>query len=111
MIKSIDHIVLTTRDLDKCIAFYTKVLGMQLENYGEGRIALRFGEQKFNVHPPGFEASITARTAKRSSSGAGPPSQAIPEGRWTRCTRGAVDSAVTRLAQIPRFDLTRRAGR
>jgi len=62
MIKSIDHIVLTTRDLDKCIAFYTKVLGMQLENYGTGRIALRFGEHKFNVHPPGFDASIKART-------------------------------------------------
>jgi catechol 2,3-dioxygenase-like lactoylglutathione lyase family enzyme len=62
MIKSIDHIVLTTRDLEKCVAFYTQVLGMQLENYGAGRIAFRFGEQKFNVHPPGFEASIKART-------------------------------------------------
>jgi len=60
MIKSIDHIVLTTRDLDKCIAFYTQVLDMQLENYGAGRIALRFGDQKFNVHPPGFDASIKA---------------------------------------------------
>jgi catechol 2,3-dioxygenase-like lactoylglutathione lyase family enzyme len=62
MIKSIDHIVITTRDLEKCIVFYTQVLGMQLENYGAGRIALRFGGQKFNVHPPGFEASIKART-------------------------------------------------
>jgi catechol 2,3-dioxygenase-like lactoylglutathione lyase family enzyme len=62
MIKSIDHIVLTTCHLDKCIAFYTGVLGMRLENYGAGRIAFRFGDQKFNVHPPGFEASIKART-------------------------------------------------
>ena len=62
MIKSIDHIVLTTRDLDKCVAFYTQVLGMRLENYGAGRIAFRFGDQKFNVHPPGFDASIKART-------------------------------------------------
>ncbi len=62
MIKSIDHIVLTTRDLDKCVAFYTGVLGMRLENYGAGRIAFRFGDQKFNVHPPGFDASIKART-------------------------------------------------
>lgn len=62
MIKSIDHIVLTTRDLDKCVAFYVEVLGMQLENYGKGRIAFRFGDQKFNVHPPGFDASIKART-------------------------------------------------
>jgi catechol 2,3-dioxygenase-like lactoylglutathione lyase family enzyme len=62
MIKSIDHIVLTTRDLDKCVAFYVEVLGMRLENYGAGRIAFRFGDQKFNVHPPGFDASIKART-------------------------------------------------
>lgn len=62
MIKSIDHIVLTTRDLDKCLQFYSKVLGMHIENYGSGRIALRFGDHKLNVHPPGFEASIKART-------------------------------------------------
>jgi catechol 2,3-dioxygenase-like lactoylglutathione lyase family enzyme len=62
MIKSIDHIVLTTREVDKCIAFYTHALGMELENYGNGRIALRFGEQKFNVHPQGFDASIKAQT-------------------------------------------------
>jgi len=60
MIKSIDHIVLTTQDLDKCIAFYTGVLGMRLETYGKGRIAFCFGEQKFNVHPPGFVAGIRA---------------------------------------------------
>ena len=61
MIRSVDHIVLTTRDLDKCLAFYTQALGMQLETFGEGRIALRFGEQKLNVHPPGYEAGIKAR--------------------------------------------------
>ena len=62
MIRKIDHVVLTTRDLDRCVDFYTRVLGMRLEHYGEGRIALRFGDHKFNVHPPGFEAGIKART-------------------------------------------------
>jgi catechol 2,3-dioxygenase-like lactoylglutathione lyase family enzyme len=62
MIKSVDHIVLTTRDLNKCIDFYTRVLGMKLESYGSNRIALRFGDHKFNVHPPGFDAGIKART-------------------------------------------------
>ncbi|MDH3282322.1 MAG: VOC family protein [Gammaproteobacteria bacterium] len=61
MIHSIDHVVLTTADLDQCITFYTRVLGMTLERYGEGRIALRFGNHKFNVHPPGFDAGIKAR--------------------------------------------------
>jgi len=61
MLKSIDHIVITTRDLDRCVDFYTRVLGMTLERFGEGRLALKFGEQKFNIHPPGFDAGIKAR--------------------------------------------------
>lgn len=61
MIKSIDHIVITTANLERCLEFYTNVLGMRLERFGEGRIALRFGDHKFNVHPPGFDAGIKAR--------------------------------------------------
>jgi catechol 2,3-dioxygenase-like lactoylglutathione lyase family enzyme len=61
MLASVDHIVLTTGDLHRCLDFYTRVLGMTLEHYGEGRIALRFGPHKFNVHPPGFDAGIKAQ--------------------------------------------------
>lgn len=50
MIKSMDHLVLTTRDVEKCVDFYTRVLGMTLEFFGQGRRALRFGEQKINLH-------------------------------------------------------------
>jgi len=50
MIKSVDHIVLTTSDVEKCIDFYTRVLGMKLERFGQGRLALRFGQQKINIH-------------------------------------------------------------
>ena len=62
MIRTFDHVVLTTADLDRCLDFYTRVLGMKVENYGKNRIALRFGEHKFNVHPPGFDAGIKAHT-------------------------------------------------
>jgi catechol 2,3-dioxygenase-like lactoylglutathione lyase family enzyme len=62
MIAAIDHVVLTTRDEQQCIAFYVGVLGMQLERYGEGRIALRFGNQKLNVHQPGVMARLKADT-------------------------------------------------
>ena len=61
MIKSIDHIVITTADLERCLDFYTQALGMELERFGEGRLALRFDDQKFNVHPSGFDAGIKAR--------------------------------------------------
>ena len=62
MIAAIDHVVLTTRDEQQCVAFYVGVLGMQLERYGEGRIALRFGTQKLNVHQPGVSARLKADT-------------------------------------------------
>lgn len=61
MIDSIDHVVLTTRDEAKCIAFYTGALGMTLERYGDDRIALRFGRQKINVHQPGLGAGLVAQ--------------------------------------------------
>jgi len=61
MLASVDHIVLTTRDLERCLDFYTRVLGMSVEHYGKGRIALKFGNHKFNVHPPGFDAAIKAQ--------------------------------------------------
>ena len=50
MIKSLDHLVLTTRNAGKCIDFYTNCLGMRLETFGNGRKALCFGEQKINLH-------------------------------------------------------------
>ena len=61
MIKSLDHFVLTTRDENKCIDFYTRVMGMRLERFGNNRIALRFGDSKINVHPPSMGAVIKAR--------------------------------------------------
>jgi catechol 2,3-dioxygenase-like lactoylglutathione lyase family enzyme len=46
MIDHIDHIVLTTRDLQACTRFYCEVLGMKLEKFKtptEERLALKFG--------------------------------------------------------------------
>ncbi|MEO0856348.1 MAG: VOC family protein [Bacteroidota bacterium] len=55
MIDSFDHLVLTVRDLDATIAFYTEVLGMEVVTFGEGRKALHFGSQKINLHLAGHE--------------------------------------------------------
>jgi catechol 2,3-dioxygenase-like lactoylglutathione lyase family enzyme len=55
LIDHLDHLVLTTADADACIAFYRRVLGMQLETFGDGRLALRFGNQKINIHRRGHE--------------------------------------------------------
>jgi len=66
MIDRIDHIVLTTRDREGCIRFYTQVLGMQLEAFRtptEERWALKFGRQKINLHEWGKEFSPRAHVA------------------------------------------------
>lgn len=54
-IMSIDHLVMTTGDINRTISFYCDLLGMKLdtfnpENGGENRKALRFGIQKINLH-------------------------------------------------------------
>ena len=63
MIERVDHIVLTTRDKDACIRFYTEVLGMKLEAFGENRLALKFGAQKLNLHEWGREFTPRAHVA------------------------------------------------
>jgi len=66
MIARIDHIVLTTRDREGCVRFYTEVLGMKLESFKtptEMRWALKFGEQKINLHEWGKEFTPRAHVA------------------------------------------------
>jgi len=66
MIDHIDHVVLTTRDLPSCLKFYAEILGMKLEKFQtptETRIALRFGNQKINVHEWGREFTPRAHVA------------------------------------------------
>ncbi|CAN7201700.1 VOC family protein [Pseudoduganella sp. LjRoot289] len=55
MIDHLDHLVLTTRERERCIDFYTRVLGMQLETFGAGRVAFKYGAQKINLHEYGKE--------------------------------------------------------
>lgn len=50
-IDSIDHLVLTVRDIDATVDFYQRVLGMEAVSFGAGRRALAFGRQKINLHP------------------------------------------------------------
>lgn len=51
----LDHWVLTVADIKRTVAFYQRVLGMVRQDFGEGRVALRFGQQKINLHQHGQE--------------------------------------------------------
>lgn len=63
MIDHLDHIVLTTARTEQCVDFYTRVLGMEFERFGEGRMALKFGGQKINLHEKGREFAPRATLA------------------------------------------------
>lgn len=54
-IDRIDHVVLTVRSIAATSEFYARVLGMSVVKFDTGRVALAFGQQKFNLHQVGNE--------------------------------------------------------
>ncbi|MBV9553107.1 MAG: VOC family protein [Alphaproteobacteria bacterium] len=59
-IERIDHLNITVGDIDRSIAFYKKVLGMEAEIMGEGRAALLFGQQKIHLDLAGTGMTMRA---------------------------------------------------
>ena len=55
-LEKIDHVVITVKNLNKTIDFYTNKLGMKLEKFSSSldnnqiRYAVSFGSQKINIH-------------------------------------------------------------
>lgn len=54
-IDSLDHLVLTVKDIETTCTFYEKAMGMEVVTFGAGRKALSFGAQKINLHQQGKE--------------------------------------------------------
>ena len=54
-LERLDHLVLTVASIEATCAFYARVLGMDIVTFGQGRKALRFGQQKINLHEAGRE--------------------------------------------------------
>src|SRR5215469_8079874 len=67
-IERLDHLVLTVADITSTCEFYTRVLGMEVVTFGEGRTALRFGQQKINLHLAG---NIPGLVADKPTPGSG----------------------------------------
>lgn len=61
-IDRLDHLVLTVSQVEASCTFYHQVLGMEVVTFGEGRKALKFGQQKINLHQHGEE--IEPKAAK-----------------------------------------------
>ena len=66
-IKNLDHLVLTVKDLDKTIDFYTNVLGMKKEVFKGSRVALKYANQKINLHELGNEFEPKAHKVQAGS--------------------------------------------
>ena len=60
-IDSLDHLVLTVKDIKTTSAFYSRVLGMDIVSFGGGRKALSFGSQKINLHQQSNELEPKAQ--------------------------------------------------
>ncbi len=55
VIDRLDHVVFPVSDVEALAAFYERVLGMTVERFGEGRVAVSFGRQKINLQPAGWD--------------------------------------------------------
>lgn len=64
-VRSLDHLVLTVADVQRTARFYAEVLGMTVEEFrpedGTVRTALKFVEQKINLHQAGQEFEPKAK--------------------------------------------------
>ena len=65
-IDHLDHLVITTQDLEKCLHFYVDILGMEPEE-SNGRHAVKFGNQKINIHCKKAEFLPAARNVTYGS--------------------------------------------
>ena len=65
-ISALDHLVLTVADIEATARFYQTALGMRLESFvaadASTRYALRFGDQKINLHAAGAPFAPHAKT-------------------------------------------------
>lgn len=98
-IESLDHLVLTVKDIDASVVFYQRVLGMDVVTFGGGRKALSYGTQKINLHQHGQEFEPKALQPTPGSAdlcflSATPLSQIISH--LQRCTVPIIEGPVQR---------------
>ena len=100
-ITKIDHFVLVTDDLQKCVEFYEGILGLEHVCEG-GKHSLRFGSSKINIHTRAGEfAPFAARPsagpadfcliyagAKRTAAQNGAGKQRSANRAWRRASHG-----------------------
>ena len=102
-IDSLDHFVLTVKDIAATCDFYSKALGMQVVTFGEGRKALTFGSQKINLHEQGKEFEPKAHSPMPGSGDICLiTSLALPEviAHLNACKVGIIEGPVKRTGAV-----------
>jgi catechol 2,3-dioxygenase-like lactoylglutathione lyase family enzyme len=61
----LDHLVIGVSDWERSAAFYRDVLGAEVSELSEARMAYRLGAQQINVHGPGTDAQPLAHDPVR----------------------------------------------
>lgn len=56
-VTSLDHVVIGVSDWDTSARFYRDVVGAEVIDVGDGRLAFRVGPTQLNVHGPGVDLS------------------------------------------------------
>jgi catechol 2,3-dioxygenase-like lactoylglutathione lyase family enzyme len=51
----LDHCVIAVSGWERSTTFYRDVLGAEVVDHPDGRVAYRFGDQQLNVHGPGLD--------------------------------------------------------
>jgi catechol 2,3-dioxygenase-like lactoylglutathione lyase family enzyme len=87
-VDSVDHLVITVRNLESSCHFYEEVLGMVRQEFQPGRWSLNFGQQKLNVHVVGSVIDPNVRHATPGSAD------------LCFLTRTPIAEVVTRLAAL-----------
>jgi catechol 2,3-dioxygenase-like lactoylglutathione lyase family enzyme len=57
----LDHVVVHVSDWERASAFYRDVVGAEVVEHPDGRLAFRFGRQQLNLHGPGLDVKLVAR--------------------------------------------------
>lgn len=62
---ALDHLVIAVSDLGRADAFYSRVLGAEVQEHVPGRRSYRIAGQQINVHHPGIAPHLVAREPVR----------------------------------------------
>ena len=62
-ISHLDHLVISTSNIDALVDFYTNYLNMKVETFDKQRVCLRFGQSKINLHSLDEDVDYKANNA------------------------------------------------